>query len=87
VPLFWYILDKQYYSIDAYIVPKKENSQVEDDMTKPNILLFSDITSTFNKVCKDTKYHLYKGMEAQIVELNSDQYVSVDINGFKCLPK
>lgn len=66
MPLFWYFVDKHFFSVDVYIVQKKDDSQFEDDMTKPNILLFSDITSRFNKVCKsmENKPHFLKGIEA-----------------------
>ena len=72
MPLFWYFVDKHLFSVDVYIVQKKDGSRFEDDMTKSNILLFSDITSRFNKVCKRmeakssnyNKTHFLKGIEA-----------------------
>ena len=97
IPLSWYFLDKHFFSVDVYIVQKKDvlsasrydSAHFEDDLTKPRLLLFADITNRFNKTCKNMSSNPYflKGIEAQIVELNEDQHVSVDINGFACLPQ
>jgi len=97
VPLSWYFLDKHFFSVDVYIAQKKDvlstsrydPGHFEDDLTKPRLLLFADITNRFNKTCRNMSSNPYflKGIEAQIVELNEDQHVSIDINGFACLPK
>lgn len=97
VPLSWYFLDKHFFSVDVYIVQKKDvptgsrhdPAHFEDDLAKPRLLLFADITNRFNRTCKDmdTNPYFLKGIEAKIVELNADQHVSIDINGFTCLPK
>jgi len=79
VPLMWMMPDS---SVDLYIAEVRLGAKEEDLELH---LLHKNIQEVFNQRAAEPKCH--PSLKSQQVELNDDFYVSVDIQGYKCLPE
>jgi hypothetical protein len=84
VPIMWLMSDS---IIDLYLV-KKTPINLVDDFSQPKIELFKNISRIFCKTARDKeRLSFCEGLESKIVEINDDFYMSVDIQGYNCLPR
>lgn len=88
VPLKWYAMtndrDRQ-TKVDMYIVKKQAGPQgLENDAVGRKKLIFEDITKKFRGKPKDVAT---QRIRSKIIELHSDLYLSVDVQGYACLPE
>lgn len=85
VPLCWYL--QRDSKIDVYLKLKEEDN-ITDEVGGLLQPVLSDITAVFNKTLQTSQQSLAsQGMEPQLIALNDNFFVSVDIQGFKCLPE
>jgi len=83
VPIAWFLEETE---IDLFILSKEDEDNFEDNEFGEHILVFKNITELFSRNY-DEKGSFQKGIEPIICELNSNFYVSADVDGFKCGPK
>ena len=88
VPLKWYAMtnDKDKMTkIDMYMVKKRhDDNGFENDHDLKKELIFEDITRKFRG---KPKYALMQNIKSKIVELHDDLFLSVDVQGYACLPE
>lgn len=91
IPLMWMMPES---AVDVAIVKKRLTSvqgtkpREYEDREDADEQIFEDIQKIFRKTASDQKKPTFTDqIESRIIELDSDFYVSIDIQGYCCFPK